>query len=190
MFYVFPWEIRSLMVWNRRAPLETSLNLTGSTDSTRRLGQLPRQAHGCSMLSLNDINVAGRGGSYGNICRAIFFADFRDVDHRIWYLISLLLIVVIQNCSNYLKKCSCQFSLSWRSFGLFLFWLYMIIWHHFTHLRYFCSWQIPWEEYLQMFRQPTWIRTENWSDGDGKGNGICIYDISLASSGCRSQHRQ
>lgn len=191
MFYVFfPGKIRSLMVWNRRAPLETSLKISGSTDSTRSGRSCPdrHMVARCSRSTTLMWQVAG--GATETFAERKFCRIFRDVDHRIWYLISLLLIVVIQNCSNYLKKCSCQFSLSWRSFGLFLFWLYMIIWHHFTHLRYFCSWQIPWEEYLQMFRQPTWIRTENWSDGDGKGNGICIYDISLASSGCRSQHRQ
>ena len=116
---------------------------------------------------------------YGNHLESEHFAIFWDVDHRIWYLISLLPDSCYTKPLKLFEDMFMWFSLSWRSFGVFLYWLYDII---SIHLRYFCSWQIPWEEYLQ--------RTENWSDGDGKDNGFAYYDICLASSGRRSQYRQ
>lgn len=72
----FPWE--------NKEPhgLESKGTLGNLAENLRIHGfhterpQLPRQAHGCSMLSLNDINVAGRGGSYGNICRAKILQNF------------------------------------------------------------------------------------------------------------------
>ena len=63
-FMFFPWENNEcLMVWNRRAPLETSLKISGSTDSTRSGRSCPdrHMVARCSRSTTFMWQVAGGG---------------------------------------------------------------------------------------------------------------------------------
>ena len=97
MFYVFPWENKEPHGLEAKGTLRNLVEILGSTDATRS-----RQAHGCSMLSLNDIHLAGRVGwrSTEIICRAIFFCRlFRCGPQDL-----IFDIVIIDSCYAMLYK--------------------------------------------------------------------------------------